>query len=262
MERYFIEWCIEMSGRAGRMVPVDRLSALFSKVRNPGYTGVYWFKEADAQSIIASKSSSGLDQYEVTAERLVIDIDNGLEGLMAAEAKLGGLGYEVWSSGGKGFHIIIRHLTITSADLPYSHRKWVEEKGIDCDLSLYHAGHILSAPGRVHPRTKQKKQFVRKVEGEMAIIQLVKKPEIKFNFSDEGEELSRALMRLTDLSSCEPKPGNRHVSIWGVSRDMFRAGIDYEATVSIITKINSGWRNPKTDEELLAAIKQGYKPNV
>lgn len=241
------------------MVKLDNLPEIFKRVYDPGYTGLYLFKEEDALEIITSKSSAGLDRYSVSSSRLVIDIDDGVEGLHAAELKLEGLEYEVWSSGGKGFHIILKHEFVTSVDLPYSHRKWVEAQGIDCDMSLYHAGHILSAPGRVHPRTKNRKVFVKKVEGKQMAVTLVKKPEVVFSFSDTGEELSRALMRLTDLSSSEPKLGNRHVSIWGTSKALAQAGISFDVATELLRKVNEGWKNPKSESELLAAIQQGYK---
>jgi hypothetical protein len=257
--KYYLEWCSKLADRCGRLVLSTNLPEIFKRVHDTGYTGLYLFKEEDALEIIASKSSAGLAQYSVSSSRLLIDIDEGVEGLRAAEAKLEGFGYEVWSSGGKGFHIILKHEFMTSSDLPYSHRKWVEEQGIECDLSLYHPGHIVSAPGRIHPRTKQRKQFVKKIEGSMIAVKLVKKPEVVFSFSDTGEELSRALMRLTDLSSSEPKPGNRHVSLWGTSKALAQAGVSFDTATELLRKVNEGWKNQKSEEELMAAIQQGYK---
>jgi hypothetical protein len=112
--------------RTGNIVSAKAIQVLAGPA--PGYSSVYAFYEPDARMIRMQGNSRGFARFPVYAECLILDIDGGDEQMKRVIPKLDamGLGYQVYISGGKGYHIYIPHDPIYSPDLPYSHLKWVE----------------------------------------------------------------------------------------------------------------------------------------
>jgi hypothetical protein len=244
------------------MVPLNALDSL-QKLPNPGYISVYMFSEDAALKIKQSGTSKGLQQYPVAADELVIDIDNGDEGLAEVEVVLEaqGLAYQVWSSGGKGYHVCIPHPLVCSEDLPYSHQQAVQGLGLKVDMSLYQHGRLISMPGRVHPKTKQKKRFIRQVEGKNLDLKIVKKPDLQFNFDDRAglDELASGLMRVVNMLNTPPSPGNRHTKMWGAAKDLADAGLQFDTVLDVMGRVNESWDVQKDEAEIRLAIEQAFK---
>lgn len=256
---YYVEWAPKVNARKGRMVTMDALE-IISNMYDPGYRSVYQFEENDAIKIIDQGSSSGMNQYTVSSIALILDLDGGAPALTACEKRLKehGLQFDVYSSGGKGYHVYIYHDRVTSIDLPYSHQKAVEELGIDTDMSLYQHGRLISMVGRVHPKTGNKKKYLYTVSGKFLDLKIVKRPLIQFNpnFGSDVNALSAGLNRFMTLTQYEPGPGNRHTAIWGASKDLIEAGLAYETVLDLALHVNAVWKNPKTDDEIRAAVEQ------
>jgi hypothetical protein len=245
------------------MVRVDAIPSLI-ELPDPGYASVYMFREEDALKIKTAQSSRNLAQYPVASEHLVIDIDDGDEGLAKVVKVLDekNYSYEVWSSGGKGYHIYIPHDLVVSENLPYSHKKTIEELGLEVDESLYQHGRLLSLPNRVHPKTGKKKELIRIKEGEKMSLKLYTPPTtMTFNFEAVGglDLYATALDRLKTLIAKPPKPGNRHTALWGVSKDLFEIGLSYETVLDLILKVNELWPDKKPKEEVEIALTQAMK---
>lgn len=259
---FYREWCSKVQNRKGLMVPVTAIPNLL-KLSDTGYASVYMFKEADALEIKASGNSSGFDKYEVAADALVIDIDNGEEGLhpviKALAAK--GLAYEIWNSGGKGFHILIPHDLISSIHLPFSHKKVVEEMGLAVDTSLYQHGRLLSLPGRVHPKTKKKKRLLQIVDGKRLDLKIIAKPEPVFNFGEHLglSELTKGLKRVIDMIEAPPSPGNRHTKLWGAAKDLADSGLSFDTVLDIMEGVNGTWDDKKDPSEIRQAVEQAFR---
>jgi hypothetical protein len=181
-ERLWVEWCLKPDRRRGSMVPVSLLPGLL-KGKDAGYSSVYWFAEGAARRSWRPSLALGWRGTRSYTNRLVIDLDNGEEQLERAEAKLHdlGLAYDLYSSGSKGYHVVVPHdQWYVDRHVPYSQRLWVEALDIGADLSLYQHGRILSLPGRVHPRTQKKKTKVKEVAGQALALQIVECPEPTF----------------------------------------------------------------------------------
>lgn len=254
------EWCLKPSHRKGVMLPLATI-AKFESAPDAGYASVYMFDAEAAAQIKAAQSSSGLARYPVFADTLTLDLDKGAEQLARAEQKLAGLGYRVYDSGGKGFHVVITLETMVSGtNVPYSQRKWVESLNVEADLSLYQAGHIISLPGRKHPKTGRRKTLIRQVPGLSLKLQIHEPPERTFAISEANQsELERGLWRVLGLLQQEPGIGNRHTALWSTAKHFADACLDFDTTLNLLTEVNAKWAEPKTAEELKAAVSQAYR---
>lgn len=257
------EWAPSVQGRKGLMRRAEDFSKL-AELHDPGYSSLYMFKEVDALEVLERGNSQGLDQYEVGSDRLVIDIDSGFAGLEQAVEILDqlNLSYTVWSSGGKGYHIVLDHDLIISKSLPYSHRKLVESWGIEADFTLYQHGRLLSLPNRLHRATKKRKQAIFTVKAnrlEVPLLQAPDKPVFDFNAQNGLDELGYSLLKLAELAVKSPKEGSRHTLIWGMAKDLCRSGLSFETTVELLIKVNDSWPLPKTHAEVQNAVTQAYQ---
>lgn len=253
------EWAPNLRSRAGTMVNEKILKDIVKYARDPGYCSVYGFDQEAAITISNSGTSKGFANFEPISSTLYIDLDNGDKDLPDLEYKLKGFRYKIYSSGGKGNHVVLYHDKISSFDLPYSQSKWVENLEVDHDPTLYHPSHLIALPGRIHPRTRKRKTLIKSVEGENIKLELVKKPEAQFNFNfDTKADLSSILSRLWGFSASEPKEGSRHMVTWGIACDMFKTGLQYTTVEDLLLQIAKGYKNPLSDEEIVQAVQQAY----
>jgi hypothetical protein len=262
MEELWMEWS-QSKNRSGAMIPLSKLDWIMANVYNPGYQSLYFFSREDAQEIRARGHSRGFSQYAVFAGSLVIDLDDGEASVHRLEARLAelGYGYDIWFSGGKGYHIILFHPLLHSRWLPYSHRVFVEQLCPEADFSLYQHGRLISLPGRVHEKTGKRKRFIKTVKGVNVDIPIIEPPVDVFNFTPGGglNEFQAGLRRIADLSVIEPTPGNRHTALWGASKELAKAGVPMETTLALILEVNQRWQHPKSVEDATASVHQAYK---
>ncbi len=268
MTNFHVEWASTPNARKGRMVSLFALSNLL-KLRDPGYSSIYMFSEEDAQTIKKNEHSKGFQYLQVSAKFLIMDIDCGKEGLDQILPILDKrqFSYEVWESGGKGFHIYIPHELLTSIHLPHSHKMAAKEILGDkfglIDASLYQHGRLLSLPGRIHPKTKKKKTLVISKKGSCILtVPIVEEVKIRpmyelIHGSDEG--LIMGLTRVTDMISYPPGPGNRHLRIWGASKDLAMSGLSYDTVLDLMNRVNSSWQDQKPTSEIEQAVQSAFK---
>jgi hypothetical protein len=253
---FWREYCPQLFIRCGNFLPDN----LFHKV-TPGYSSHYLFHEADALRQREFESSRGLSDCEVAGYYLIIDLDDGDSTVWEAVSTLldSGFGFEVWNSGGKGFHLVLHHDLVIDSRLPYSHQCFVESLGIVCDLSLYHPSRIVSLPGRIHPKTGRPKRLLFQFEGDMpqiAIKEPPPRPVFNFSAQTESSKFASGLLKLHDLTLCEPKPGNRHTALWSVAMTLTQAGLDSGSVLALITKVSDTWQNQKDQESLELIVDQ------
>lgn len=250
----YYEWSRHLS-HSGVFITEEKLGKIVANAPDPGYSSLYGFLEKPSSAI-------GLNKKSVYAEEITLDLDGGDDELAIAEEILQeyGYGYRVYSSGGKGYHVMIPHYPASGLHLPYSHLRWVQDHKLPHDVTLYQHGRLLSLPGRIHPKTKQRKRLVKEVLGEMAFVH-IQEPEIVVaepKFSD-ADDLKTAVVRLCSLVVNGPSQGDRHMTLWKMARDMMKAGWDFDTSLDILLTINDTWENPKTEKEVRKAVRGAYK---
>ncbi len=258
--KLYREWARQLSARHGTMVPVEQFDRIIKCVRDPGYSSVYAFSEEAAKEIEASGMSRGFDKFETISDTLPIDLDDGGASWPALQERLKGLRYERYFSGSKGMHVILHHEPIQSMDLPYSHKNVVKSFNTAADMTLYQAGRILSLPGRIHPKTKKPKTLIEVVEGDLIEVPLVEKPPVDFNFGETlGGDVEVALFNLLGLQTSPPPDGLKHIRLWQVSTDLFKAGFTHSAVAEFILKIVAGWATNLSEEDIMKPIDQAWR---
>lgn len=254
----WVETALNVDKRRGQMVPFPFLDTIQQQRHNPGFRSVYLFSATDAQEIAASQSSKGFKQYVVYSDHLFIDLDGGDPALALAEVALQGYAYEVWSSGGKGYHIMLPTPMYSGVDLPQAHMEFVEALGCGADLSLYRASSLIALPNRVHAKTGARKTLCKVVAGrQLTIKDPVMLPKA-FNLTFDDEPISFVFMRLASLAENPPTQGNRHTVLWSTSSQLARTGLSYETAVELMQFVNSKWSAPKTEEEVERAVSQAF----
>lgn len=254
----FVEWTVDVDRRRGQMVPFFRLNDIQLNRHNPGFRSVYMFNQDDAYQIAASESSKGFKQYGVYSDHLFIDLDGGDAALLQAEAALVGYQYEVWSSGGKGYHIVLPTPMYHGTDLPQAHLEFVDSLGCGADLSLYRASSLIALPGRVHQKTGKRKTKVKDVDGRQLTLEQPKMLPKAFNITYDDEPISFVFMRLASLAETPPAQGNRHTVLWSTSSQLARTGLSYETAEELMQFVNAKWLAPKSEEEVTRAVRQAY----
>lgn len=259
--RLFYEWVKQPNKRAGNMVSAEVLATSVSH-RNAGFRTVYGFSEDAAAAIRATGSSAGLAFYTPCADSLIIDLDDGDKTLpiLLDRILVRGLRCEVWSSGGKGYHLVLSHVMICDKRLPYSHFRFVEGLaiGLKFDDTLYRPSSLISLPGRLHSKTKRKKRLIEVWEGELAVIDLFDKPEKSAQLGDDLTMLQEAISHLQDLSVRQPREGQRHNRLWLCAKCFSEAGVSKETAEELLIGVNAQWENPKDEAEVVEAVRQAY----
>lgn len=244
------------------MIP-NRHIHLILALPNPGFASFYSFSESDALLVRERGHSRGLAEFSVWADQVPFDIDNGERGLNALLAVLNrdGYQYEVWLSGGKGYHVYVPHSPIYDIRLPYSHAAFVESLGVACDASLYQHSRVLRLPGTIHPDTGKRKVFITRKEGRKAEVAMVEPP--SFNFSPRLAEKSvvNAMSAAISLINNPPPTGQgkRHTLIWGAAKDFAEAGTPYVTALGVLLEVNRTWVNPKPIDKVEKAVVQAYR---
>ncbi len=267
MTTWYKEWASSVKARKGRMLPLKAFDTIL-KYRDPGYSSVYMFKDEDAKTLSDTESSKGMKKFEVAADKIVIDIDTGIDGLATVGRKIEkeGIAFDVWESGGKGYHVEIPHQLVADKRVPYSQKATVQALlGADidqADMTLYQHGRLLSLPGRVHPVTKKKKKLLFRVTGKVIELPLLDEPVkdiANFSVSNDLSLLSSGLFRAADLAQTPPSKGQRHITLWSTAKSLAEAGLDYETTLGILLKVNESWTNPKSDTEVQVAVRSAFQ---
>jgi len=233
-----------------------------------GYSSVYQFSREDAKTIRARGHSRGLKEFKVYAERLWLDIDD--EDLVVAKqrfeemcTKFGGYDKIGYFSGKKGYHLGIKIEPMYGLDVPYSHKKWIRDNAIVTDESLYQHGRLFRNPGCIHESTGKPKTRVVATEGATLQIPLVIEPaKVPPPLFTEGytetDVFRDNLIRALTIIENPPAQGMRHTTLWSFSQSMCESGASYQLAYEMASYLNNTFDNPKDDEELERAVRQGY----
>ena len=258
---WYREWAAYKYDRKGRMLPIADIETLAKYHTNPGYSTLYMYSEEDAKRIISTGSSGGMDAYTPASDYLAIDIDSLDTDLRSEiETILKPYEYEEWFSGGKGFHFILPHELIHDKRLPYSHLKAVQALGIKADMCLYQPGRLFRLPRCVHEKTRARKAFIKRNEGEKIRISLLEKPAPMFTFRDTTDsDYKAALGSLWAFAEQGIMEGERNNKFWQMASTLSNAGFDVETIRGILHVINNGQDSPLDAVELNLAISSAAK---
>jgi len=194
-----------------------------------------------------------------------MDYDNGDETIWNDIPKIAALGapFRIYTSGGKGYHVEILTELMKGTHVPYSHKVFVRNMGLAVDMGLYRHERLFSNPGRVHPKTGNKKRVLMEFFDGVP-LKIPESIPVKATPVLEQEDslmFRQAVMRLNRALTDEPEIGNRHNTIWGVAKDFRLAGFDLDITMELMHSLNDSWEKQKETEEVEAAVNQAYLIN-
>lgn len=259
---WYAEWAQKLHHRRGIMVSLKGLGSAIRNNYDPGYSSIYVFNKEDAELLRSSGSSRGMNQFAVGAWAIPIDIDNGDKQLAEVERILQAKQFEyfVYCSGGKGYHVYIPQTRfLYDHTLPYTHKVFISDIFSDVDFSLYQHGRLLSLTRRIHPKTKVRKHFVKRVPGNRVELTLVSPPTPTFNLDiTENKDFSTALIGIADAYNTPPNIGGRHTTLWGVAMDLAQVGVERGLAEGLLCHLNDLWPEPKEHKEVIEAIRQAY----
>ena len=260
---YYIEWVPDLERRSGPLMPLAKVEKLV-RLGLSGHTTLYQFDQAVADHVKELGHSRGFHKYPCSSRVLIMDCDYGEEGMIETSSKLKALGlrHYIYCSGGKGHHIYVP-LTgrMSGVHAPYSQKCWVKDAGLGelADMGIYHAGHLIAAPGRIHAKTGLKKTYLKEVPGEYLTIPYLEPDTILdgIEFAGEPDKLLMGISGLQDLI-VQPKQGHRHTRIWSVSQALAEAGMPQSTTEAVMIFLNSTWPDPKEDDDVVVSVSQAY----
>jgi hypothetical protein len=132
----------------------------------------------------------------------------------------------------------------------------------EVDTSIYHVSGLIRLPGTKHAKTGRHKTLLREFKGSVA-LQL---PKLTFKMSLEenppetpSECLGKALNWLALTLRKSPGLGERHQTLWAITKLLAESGLPSETALTFIEAVNDHWDTPKTYEELVRALNDGYK---
>jgi len=245
--------------RSGNMLEADTAVSL------PGFSTVYAFSEEHAAEIRSSGSSKGLSRFPVFSDRVIFDFDDGWNSASKLVSWLTerDLGYDLYESGGKGFHVLTAHNPIYDVNLPFTHRTFAQSIGVSCDTTLFQHGRLLRNPGTIHEKTGKPKVLVEQHEGGSILELSIKTPEpTRFSISQiDDEDVSKFFFsEIGNRIGNSPGAGRRHTFFWGLARDAFRTGLSFDATLEILLMLNATWGEDAKDTEYVTrAAEQGWE---
>ena len=255
------EWTLKPNIRSGCLLPEVQVLQIQTAPMDSGYSSVYKYREEDATTLMNAGSVKGFKGV-VGSKEIILDTDDGERGRKGVEKLLIAAGYmfSLYSSGGKGYHFVIpMDRMIWDERLPHSQRAWAEEMGLLCDMSVFRKTAIISLPGIVQPKSGKKREYIRSQPGYPVRLKLV---DIEFKYdehkSSSAEALIIGLVQLETITRVEPSAGNRHNSIWKTAKSFHEAGLNIESVIDLLSVVNETWENPKTADELTAAVQQAF----
>jgi hypothetical protein len=258
---WWTEWASRPSARKGVMIPVEDLPKLEAS-SDAGFRSVYEYSDAAAKEIQAAGTSKNFARFEQHSSTLFIDLDNGEKDLLRLRQWIGDskARADLYTSGSKGYHAHIAIVPMLGSNVPTSQAHFAAGLGIEVDPSLYRPGSLIALPGRLHAKTKKRKTLVESIHGQPIEIPLIEaQPKLDFSKYTESEgTLQQVLQEMYCLASSPPKNGNRYQSLSWLAKLGCKAGITPYAMFNFLQELNKTWMNPKPQDELERAIKDGY----
>ena len=237
------EYAQTILNRVGRLLTEQELTGL------KGFRSIYGFDEASCayfESISRVKGSRGFTVY---ADKLFIDFDDmpdQAEKLYHILRQME-VGFEVWHSGNRSIHIEIPHNPLWSKHMPYTHKMFLKNLGVNCDWSIYSTARIFRLPGTVHQKTLKKKEILEVVTGRLMTLEPLEEPDnLRSYDTTEDDGIMELFATLTRFINRPPIKGERHMEFFKVVATCRSGGFSQEFTNELLLKL----ANELTEEDL------------
>ncbi len=228
-----------------------------------GYASVYSISAESAEAIITAGSTAKFAGV-VWSERLWIDID-GLDKLEEVEKRLQQrkLGYDVWFTGGRGYHLGVNRDCFPSHLLPHQDKQWAKATfgGDLVDLGIYTHLHLFRLPNTLHERTGKPKEFLRSVPGNMLELPRYDRGNTA-NIGSFGNGSSPASIfsNFEVMAKVGPvRVGNRHSVLVSTGYSLARHGVTAEAALWWLSEMNKYFEEPKSEEEIIKVVQDVFR---
>jgi len=212
-----------------------------------------WQHKGSTVGLAASK-------MPVFSERLFVDFDeNPIEDGKKLTKMLRemGIGYSVWSTGGRSIHVHIFCEPKQDWRVPVSQKLWIgswaASVGARVDLSIYHAAGLYRLPGTIHSKSGKEKELLDINRAGLLNYELVDDVTAKPSVAPtEAGEALRSLWR----QALQEDVASRHFHIFKLTSQADRLGLSPSYIEEICTWWNSRIKNPLDREEVLKKIYQ------
>jgi hypothetical protein len=254
----YAEYAPEVNARNADLRPEQEVNNLL------GFRSVFLFDETSTKIIKASGRSKGFKEFPVHCHEWFIDLDTKDIPERALCARLDTLeaSYRMYRTPSKGYHFAVDIAPMFGMNVPYTIKKYTEKFFPEADVSVCRASSLIRLPGTPGKSGNKKVLINEKATGVELEFPLLTPEVTRFNIQEletEPELLKHLLTRLSCLVSEDIMPGNRHMTIWQLSRDFADLGISEECAVEILLLVNRSWVNPKLDEEVMSSARGGYR---
>lgn len=218
MDQFYFLWKPDMRARR-EILPVGTNFAV------GGHVSVYNFDDRTAKAI-GFKSNEVIKREAVWHSKdLIIDIDDP-DHIPDVRNKLKSkkLGYEMYTTGGKGAHFHVPRTNLPSNHLPYSDLTWLQTNEISTDPMIYTLFHTIRNKGAIHEKTSKPKILVETYQSDTEFsVPLIETPQkfintnMEYSSSDSIFSDTALLYALNGYSA-----GNRYQGMMWVAQRLLR----------------------------------------
>lgn len=226
-----------------------------------GFRSICKYNAEDAKAATAANSTAVLKGCSLFIDTLFLDFDdcesdaNNFQKWLKTEEVY----HERWDSGGRSVHFHIPVVIPPSPYAAYTCKQYVKSLASAADTSFYHHAGLFRLPGTIHEKTGRPKTLV-DAGGCYPLEFEICEPDNKFEVLDvDLSALQHALISYESALFKLITTGNRHMTLWKISKQFEAAGLSYATTLELMERLNESWHNPKTQDELEQAVKGAYR---
>ena len=199
-------------------------------------------------------------QLPIYSDILYVDFDVNPETdakLLCADLREMNIGYSVWNTGGRSYHVHIKCNPKCDYRVPNSQRVWIsgwaEARNAIVDYSIYKANALFRLPNTLHSKTGKPKVLLDKYEGtplEYELIETTTKPSVApANIKEGLTSLWRQI--LTPVEA-----GQRQFTVYKIASQGTELGLSESEITDICMFWNSKLIQPLTLEQITDKIFQ------
>lgn len=255
----WLEHVFDVKHRNGNMLPADEVKNL------QGFRSVYGFSQEDAASIRQSGNSKGFVAYPLISDCLFIDLDHGESHVKQTEEflKSKNVAYQLYSSGGKGFHFHIPHKLLQGYDIYKTHERYAKKICGDAyDPSIYRPGSLIRLPNTVHKKTGKQKELITVSLGQS--LKIVHKDDDRVYtsrgiYTSSEDILPMSLCQALAYCNNTPVRGKRYMTLWSLGSSLVEAGFSRESIFDFLLIINNSWADKKPADEIYRCVDDVYR---
>lgn len=228
-----------------------------------GFTSLYQITEESAEGILTAGTTAGF-KGSVWSERLWIDLDSK-ETLTKIKETLNGLdlGYVVYFTGNRGFHIGVQRDNRPTHVLPEQDKHWVKSNFPYADLGIYTHLHLFRLPGTRHDKTGGRKLLVESKAGKSLIHAKYDRPTRVYGNTSNLQPVSSLGSVFSDFLVMSQlgkvRVGNRHATLVRTSLALRDRGFELSFTRTWLNEMNKQFQEQKTHEEIEKIVQDIYR---